>query len=832
MKRTVLFLALLILVACLCLAFASCGCSDEEETLQPSKGLEYALSDDGEWYTVTGIGTCTDKNLVIPSEYDSLPVRSIGKSAFENCDTVRNVVISHGITSIEEKAFALSIIASIEIPNSVTDIGEKVFESCKSLASVEIPESVTNIGKNAFNNCARLSAVVMNNGVKTIGEEAFSNNLKLRYINIPKSVTSIGEDAFLGCSNLMMIDVDENNEHYKSIDGNLYTKDGKELIKCVMGNVSGELVLPSDLEVIHSKAFLDCVCLTSVVIPRSVKTIGEKAFYGCLSLTIYCEPAIEHCEWYYQNWNSISEGLRCPTAYRYEKYPDADGCYYVVIDGIRYGIKGDEAFVARQSCYVTEAEIKSEITYRNEVYPVTAIDVAAFSLCSNLTRVVVPSSVTRVEQYAFLGCETVVVYCEALLKPKKWEEKWDIVGSYLGETIRCPIVWDYKNSTEASDGALYTIVDGIRYKIKDGEAAVTRQIISTYVADIKETITYNDVKYAVRSIEDRAFSNCIILESVSLPSSLRSIGKRAFEYCEELEKLKIPSEVRTIGEYAFSQCESIKTIKIPSGVDVMSKGMLSGCTELSSLEIPSSVITIEEHAVGGCLFLESVTIPEGVVDIGNSAFVRCRNLRSVKIPSNVKFIGDRAFSYCSSLASVTIPEGVTDIGICAFAVNKSLESITIPSSVTSIGEDAFLECVSLVKIEVSENNSFYKSIDGNLYTKDGTALIRYAQNKTEKEFVIPDGVTRIEADAFDGAESLVSVVIPNSVTDIKEGAFSNCLDLERIIIPSSVTSMGRDVFNGCDILEIYCEAEEKPSGWNSYWNRSNCPVEWGYKQDN
>ena len=152
MKRTVLILALLALTVCLCLAFASCGCSDEEETLQPSKGLEYALSDEGEWYTVTGIGTCTDKNLVIPSEHEGLPVRSIGEEAFWLCDTIRSVVISHGITSIGKRAFVSSNIATVEIPNSVVEIGEEAFEACKSLKSIEIPESVIDIGERAFTN--------------------------------------------------------------------------------------------------------------------------------------------------------------------------------------------------------------------------------------------------------------------------------------------------------------------------------------------------------------------------------------------------------------------------------------------------------------------------------------------------------------------------------------------------------------------------------------------------------------------------------------------------------------------------------------------------------
>lgn len=157
----------------------------------------------------------------------------------------------------------------------------------------------------------------------------------------------------------------------------------------------------------------------------------------------------------------------------------------------------------------------------------------------------------------------------------------------------------------------------------------------------------------------------------------------------------------------------------------------------------------------------------GLTSIDNDAFLGCSNLTSVMIGNSATSIGNNAFYNCSSLISVTIPDSVTSIGI-----------------------GVFISCSSLTSISVDENNQSYKSIDGNLYTKDGTTLIQYAIGKTATSFVIPNSVTSIGSIAFRGCRSLTSVTIPNSVTSIGNTVFRDCSGLISIIIPDSVTSIG------------------------------------------
>ena len=226
--------------------------------------------------------------------------------------------------------------------------------------------------------------------------------------------------------------------------------------------------------------------------------------------------------------------------------------------------------------------------------------------------------------------------------------------------------------------------------------------------------------------------------------------------------------------------------------------------------------------------IKEFEIPNGIQKIKGYAFAWCDSLTSIVIPNSVTSIGEGAFLYCTSLESVSIPDSVTSIGEGAFRGCSSLESVSIPDSVTSIGDEAFSYCGSLTSIAVDKTNKYYKSMDGNLYGKDGKTLIQYAIGKKAMSFTIPNSVTSIGDYAF-ADSTLTSIKIGDSVTSIGEYAFGWSTSLRQIVIPDSVTSIGSSAFEYCSSLTIYCEATSKPSsGWHYRWN-SYRPVVWGYK---
>lgn len=175
------------------------------------------------------------------------------------------------------------------------------------------------------------------------------------------------------------------------------------------------------------------------------------------------------------------------------------------------------------------------------------------------------------------------------------------------------------------------------------------------------------------------------------------------------------------------------------------------------------------------LAIKEVIIHEGVTSIGNSAFHRCRNLISVTIPNSVVSIGSGAFSR-SGVVSMTIPSGVTTIDRLAFNNCNSLEVISISNTVTEIREQAFHRCQNLSNIHVDLDNLNYSSVDGILFNKNQTKLIKYPDAK-QGEYTIPNSVTEIDIFAFAMCIDLTAVHIPETIDTIRCQAFFECTSL-------------------------------------------------------
>ncbi len=202
-----------------------------------NNGLAYQLNSDGVSYSVVGIGTCTDTNLVIPNNYKGFPVTAIANSAFWGC-TFESVNIPNSVITIGDDAFRDCIrLANVNIPNSVKHIGYGTFRGCISLESIVIPDSVLTLNSSVFMDCTTLTDVVVGNSVTAIPASCFRYCLSLRNVTIGSSVTWISHSSFEYCMSLTNINYNGKLSQWKSIDkGNNWNYNtGKYTIRCKDG---------------------------------------------------------------------------------------------------------------------------------------------------------------------------------------------------------------------------------------------------------------------------------------------------------------------------------------------------------------------------------------------------------------------------------------------------------------------------------------------------------------------------------------------------------------------------------------------------------------------
>ena len=169
-------------------------------------------------------------------------VTEIGSYAFYEWRNLENVVMSKKITKIGESAFSrCSSLTSITIPSSVTSIGKDAFWDCSGLTSITMSKGVTNIGERAFCDCSSLTSITIPDSVTSIGRSAFASCFSLTSITIPDSVTSIGEgNVFWQCGKLTNVTYNGTKEQWSKVgkDSNWNYNSAVKTITCTDGVIT------------------------------------------------------------------------------------------------------------------------------------------------------------------------------------------------------------------------------------------------------------------------------------------------------------------------------------------------------------------------------------------------------------------------------------------------------------------------------------------------------------------------------------------------------------------------------------------------------------------
>ena len=331
--------------------------------------------------------------------------------------------------------------------------------------------------------------------------------------------------------------------------------------------------------------------------------------------------------------------------------------------------------------------------------------------------------------------------------------------------------------------------------------AVEWKILDTGVATIDNgvitAVKEGETMLVVTTANDLSVSCTIIVSSPFVFETYGS-GYALMEYRGSEDVVVVPSIYKGKAVTAIGKPEIIPS----GGYNVIYKeNGFAHCQSVKKIILPESITLISYGAFYNCYNLEYVNIPNAVEEFGYKAFYGCNSLKKLSLPFD-KYDELQTYFMASSNDKLTIPSTLKILEITGKSVysrnlprNIALDKLIITKDVSQVGT-----YLPTAYIEVAESNTLYKSIDGNLYTKDGKTLIYYANQKKEKSFTIPNSVTSIGSSAFYGCSSLTSITIPNGVTSIGSFAFYGCSSLTSVTIGDSVESIGAYAFSWCSSL--------------------------------
>ena len=426
--------------------------------------------------------------LIIPStvEYNNITytIIFIGSNAFKSCTLLTNV----------------------DLPNTIQTISDGAFENCSNLSYITLPNSISLIGSGAFRNCSNLYYLSLPYNC-WIESCSFENCTGLSDLIIPSDVYYIGERAFIGCSNITSIVVDENNPNY----------DSRNDCNAIIETATNKLILG---------------CKTTEI-PNTVTTIGSYSFSYCYSWD----------EWHWYNL-SIPNSVE---SIEYDAFSHCSRLLSVTIPNSVTNIDFNNPF---SDCEYLSRIIVSEgnprYDSRNNCNAI--IETATNRLIVGCPFSDIPSTVTKIGNFAFLGCS-------------------NLTNVTIPNTV-----------TTIGSGAF-------------GRCRNLRSIT---------------IPNSVTEIYDYCFAVCSSLTNVTLPDSLNRIGHFLFYQCSSLTSIKIPKSVTAIGSEAFQDCVSLTDIIIPNRVSSIGQYTFSGCSSLNSIVIPNSVNSIGNNAFDDCSNLKTV----------------------------------------------------------------------------------------------------------------------------------------------------------------------------------------------------------------------------------
>ena len=495
----------------------------------------------------------------------------------------------------------------LEFFTNIKVIPDSAFEGCQQMTNIVFPSNLTTIGNSSFAYCYALNDIFLPDSVSTIGAMAFNGCVGLTSIVLPDAAVNLGASIFNYCTALRLV------------------------------------TLPMQLTYIPERMFVNCKRLTSLYIPPLVEKVGLSAFTGCSSLASIKKPAVLPDTnlpavtdmLYYHIFSEEWEAFSAPNAIDFTSAQN--GTAYAV-DGYSDGVVylTPMAAVPAATGAVLHGQIGEEMTMRKaaEATPVdnnllvgTLEPVEVWPLWADYTNylfsctrdgigfIPVSGSAFTERNSAYLALPTEMAGSFEILQMVS-----DDIIVFADEEVKslCVGMWDANGDGELS--------------LQEAAAVSNVDVFSS-----NPFIRYFDeLKHftSVTKLEPAAFQNCSSLRRITIPANVTEIGDLAFDGCYELYNVFFTDGcLERVGNFAFSSCVSLQQLHLPSTVKSLGNGAFNYCQTLEDVTIPDGVENIRSNTFSACEMLKSIVIPCSVKSLDETAFTDCGSLTTVTLPA-------------------------------------------------------------------------------------------------------------------------------------------------------------------------------------------------------
>ena len=808
----------------------------------------------------------------IPISLNGKNVVSIGDYAFYN-SSLESITLPIHIAYIGNYAFAQSKeLIDAYLPAAIKSMGKSAFENCVKLQSIQFNSKIllTLIQENTFKGCSSLLRVDIPSKAQVIGKNAFYGANSLHTVNIPVSsaLSVIEENAFLNCNSLKNINLQAAKQLTRIADYAFAECGGLE-----------ELRLPESLLYIQNYAFYNCASLKKLIFDGSSKLteIGERAFVGCENLLRITIPdsviRIGSHAFYENNLQQIifTEASRLSViedyAFAYSNnvkelhlfgnvslisqgaFINSPSLRWLILSCENPPVLQDNVWDDNLRIYVPNVSIN---LYKN-TWPASSRHINAIGRIAGDYSYVETEG--GVEIFQYMGEDKNVEI------PEKLNDKSVVsIGSYaFGAEVDSVIIPDSIKSLKASSFYRSNITNIYLTKyiieIEDNPFTDCKQLAAVEVDE--ENIHYVSIG-GVLFNSDRtkiiSYPNALdVYEySYNIPYGIKEIGKEAFKGSDKLVSVTIPATVNIVGENAFLGCLSLTDIDFINatlltyvGSDAFSltewiANKADGVIYLESSSRPDSFTALGYKGIMPPQ--TSIELHENTISILPNAFRNLTNLINISIPSCVEYIGENILYGCYNLTQLTMPGsyalgylfGKTSYSGSYAAFNSQKNTYYyIPNNLTKVniaeGSDmivdyAFTNCHNIININIGNSvkyigrYAFYSDTESmlleNVVFNDVSESVlvtigsyAFAGCRQIKQINLPYNLKEINSHAFRNCTQLTTVIFEDAKNElfgelkyIGNNAFENCYDLSKLDMSSSLEHIGSKAFLNCTSL--------------------------------